>query len=82
MGASTRPIKLDGNEKVILTDKNAKEIKKQLIANWPKVLEHYEALSKAAKLYYENLLKGCKKALAIDVEWAGSGIIRGKIIIC
>ena len=66
---------LEGNEKVILTDKNAKEIKEQLIAKWPKVLEHYEALSKAAKLYYENLLKGCKKALAIDVGWAGSGAI-------
>ena len=66
---------LDGNEKVILTDKNAKEIKEQLIAKWPKVLGHYEALSKAAKLYYENILKGCKKALAIDVGWAGSGAI-------
>lgn len=66
---------LEDDAKVILTDKNAKEIKERLIVKWPDVLEHYEELSKAGKLYYRNVLKGSKKALAVDVGWAGSGAI-------
>ena len=66
---------LEGDNKVVLTDKNAKAIKEQLISKWQEVLEHYQELSKAGKLYYGKVLDGCARALAIDVGWAGSGAI-------
>ena len=56
-----------------LTEKNVKEIKESLIKQWQSVTDKYEELSQAGKLYYQSALSGCKKALAIDVGWAGSG---------
>ena len=60
---------------VYLSDKNIKEVKNNLIERWSEVLCHYEEASKAAKIYYQKVLKGCDKALAIDVGWAGSGAL-------
>lgn len=66
---------LKEDAKTVLTDKNAEAVKEALLARWSNVLEHYEGLRQAGKQYYSQVLKGCKKALAIDVGWAGSGPI-------
>lgn len=64
---------LEGDSQAYLTDKNAEEIKEALLARWQEVIEHYQNLSQAGKMYYEKVLSECQKALAIDVGWAGSG---------
>lgn len=61
--------------KTLLTDQNVEKIKKYFITNWERVLEHYKEQLKAGKLYYEEVLKDCKKVVAVDIGWAGSGAI-------
>lgn len=65
-------------EKVIgleaqLTDKNASDLVSVLQQHWNKVLKIYEPQHQAAKQYYSEVLKGCRKACAVDIGWAGSG---------
>ena len=56
-----------------LTDKNVKDVKEHLLKHWEYVTERYRELSEAGKLYYQTVLSRCKKVLAVDVGWAGSG---------
>lgn len=63
-----------GND-TYLTDKNAPVIKEYLLSHWEKVLSHYADSLSAGKKYYKKVLCGCKKVLAVDVGWAGSGAI-------
>ena len=58
-----------------LTDQNITNIKQYLIAHWETVLAHYEEQQVAGKLYYEKVLSGCKRVVAVDVVWAGSGAV-------
>ncbi|MGN0432256.1 MAG: HAD family hydrolase [Lachnospiraceae bacterium] len=58
-----------------LTDQNAWLIKEYLITHWEEVLAHYEEQLIAGKLYYEKVLAGCKRVVAVDVGWAGSGAV-------
>ena len=58
-----------------LTDNNAWLIKEYLIAHWEQVLAHYEEQLLASKAYYERVLAGCKRVVAVDIGWAGSGAI-------
>lgn len=58
-----------------LTDRNVKLVRKFLEANWNSVLEVYVPEHRAAKAYYAEVLKDCKKAVAVDIGWAGSGAI-------
>ena len=64
---------IEGDSQAYLTEKNVEEIKEALLVRWQEVIGHYQELSEAGKLYYKKLLCDCKKALAIDVGWAGSG---------
>lgn len=64
-----------------LTDKNAKAVKQNLLENWQRVIERYDELSKAGKLYYQKVLDGCKKVLAVDVGWAGSGAMTLDVLV-
>ena len=57
----------------LLTDKNAKELKDFLQANFGQVLHAYQDQMSAAKAYYQAKLSGCKHAVAVDIGWAGSG---------
>ncbi len=68
-----REAKIDRDTK--LTDQNAWMIKEYLIAHWEEVLAHYEEQLTAGKMYYEKVLKGCKRVVAVDVGWAGSGAV-------
>ena len=37
------------------------------------LIKKYKEQHKAAKRYYEDILTGCKRAVAVDIGWAGSG---------
>lgn len=56
-----------------LTDRNAARLRQFLEENWDRVSECYASEHRAAKNYYETVLGGCDKALAVDIGWAGSG---------
>lgn len=63
------------NRSSVLTDKNIARVKHFLDCHWEEVLESYAGEQKAAKVYFEEMLKGCCKAVAVDIGWAGSGAI-------
>lgn len=58
-----------------LTDRNVERVKKFLVRHWEEVLDHYKEQSEGGRLYYGEVLEGCKKAAAVDIGWAGSGAI-------
>lgn len=68
-------------EEAVLTDKNVEIVKAFLMQHWEEVLKHYEEQIAAGKEYYEPLLQGCKRVVAVDVGWAGSGAIALNYIV-
>lgn len=62
-------------EQTLLSDCNVEKVKNYLMKNWQFVLAHYEEQLQAGKLYYEEVLQDCKKVVAVDIGWAGSGAI-------
>ena len=56
-----------------LTGRNADRVKQFLLRRWEQVLERYEEQLEAGRQYYGELLIGCRKAVAVDIGWAGSG---------
>lgn len=56
-----------------LTDRNGYLLRQFIEAKWDQVLAHYSGQMEAAKCYYEILLGDAKKAVAVDIGWAGSG---------
>lgn len=58
-----------------LTYKNVEKIKKYLMDTWEQVLHHYEEQVKAGEIYFRSILRGCRKAAAVDIGWAGSGAV-------
>ena len=65
----------------VLTSKEADSVKEYLLEHWKEVLEHYEEQLEAGKEYYGKILNGCKRAVAVDVGWAGSGAISLNYIV-
>ncbi len=57
----------------LLTHKNAGSIQDYLEKHWSQVLAQYEPQRNASGQYYRALLKGCRRAAAVDIGWAGSG---------
>lgn len=57
----------------LLNEKNADVLVEFLLDNWQDVLKIYSKQEKPAKIYYQKILKNCKKVCAIDVGWSGSG---------
>lgn len=57
----------------IVTDKNCKELARYIIANKQRVLELYEPQTRGARRYFAEKLNGCRRVLAVDIGWAGSG---------
>lgn len=56
-----------------LTNRNAGTLKEFLENHWNEILNTYCQQNLKGKAYYEKILKGCRKAVAVDVGWAGSG---------
>ena len=58
-----------------LTDKNGYLLRRFIEAKWDKVLASYEGQMRAARRYYEEVLRGCSAVAAVDIGWAGSGAL-------
>lgn len=58
-----------------LTHKNLESVKSYVQRRWPDVLERYAPQAEAAGRYYAGLLRGCRRAAAVDIGWAGSGAV-------
>lgn len=63
------------SKKSELDEKTADEIKAYLKRNWETVLGHYKEQLDAGRKYYQEVLSGCQRAVAVDVGWAGSGAV-------
>ncbi len=58
-----------------LTDSNVNTLKHYLCDHWDEVLAHYQEQLAAGKIYFGKILSGSRKAVAVDIGWAGSGAI-------
>ena len=58
-----------------LTHKNGYLLRRFIEAKWSYVEEVYRGQDEAAHRYYGDILQGVKKAVAIDIGWAGSGAL-------
>ena len=58
-----------------LTDKNVETIKRYLNTSWNKIQDIYDEQRKAGKKYFSKVLEKCRKAIAVDIGWAGSGAV-------
>ena len=58
---------------VIIDNKNRHKLEKYILDNADKVAEGYKSDVQGAKRYFAQMLEGSRKALAVDVGWAGSG---------
>lgn len=56
-----------------LTQQNASLLRQFIEAKWDEVQQHYRGQSDAAGKYFESVLGTAKKAVAVDIGWAGSG---------
>lgn len=56
-----------------LTDKNGYLLRQFIEEKWDKVKDAYAEEQKAAKAYYNDVLKDCSRVAAVDIGWAGSG---------
>ena len=56
-----------------ITSSNLHALEQFVLENWNNILAVYEQEHAAAKQYYGEVLAGCKKAVAVDIGWAGSG---------
>lgn len=57
----------------LLTDKTGYLLRQFIESNWEEVSARYREQDAAAKRYYGKLLEGSRKAVAVDIGWAGSG---------
>lgn len=57
----------------IITEKNYRELGQFIVDNKEAVSEIYAPQGEGARKYFEKKIGGSKKALAVDVGWAGSG---------
>lgn len=69
----SRQLRLEESEEV--TDRNVMKIWSYLAENWDLLLGHYTEQLEAGKRYFKTILTGCKSAVAVDVGWAGSGVV-------
>lgn len=64
-----------------LTSANLESVKRLLTACWERVLACYQEEQEAAAAYYGRVLEGCRKAVAVDIGWAGSGAVALKTLV-
>lgn len=58
---------------IVVDDNNKAELEKYILDNAHRIAEGYQPDTKGAKRYFSQMLEGSRKALAVDVGWAGSG---------
>ncbi len=73
IGSEGKKVKLHLQDE--LTDKNVEILRTFLEENANRILSIYQQRDKAAKRYYAKMLNDTKRALLVDIGWAGSGAI-------
>ena len=63
------------NKDEVLTDKNVDGLKATIEECWGEVVSIYEPQLHGAQTYFSKIISNCKKAVAVDIGWAGSGAI-------
>ena len=64
-----------------LTDRNLEQVKAFFLAHWQETTEHYREQIVAGGEYFARILRGCERACAVDVGWAGSGAMALRCLI-
>ncbi len=59
----------------LLTGKNADKLKYFLLENFKEIISLYQNQMSGAASYFKEKLADCKKAVVIDIGWAGSGAV-------
>ncbi len=65
----------DLNANDMLKSSNCSKLKRFLDENHDAITEKYKEQDEYAREYYADILKGCSKAAAVDIGWAGSGAL-------
>lgn len=61
--------------KTLLTEQIANTIQQYLMKHWNEVISHYQEQISFGGHYYGKILQNCRKVVAVDVGWAGSGAV-------
>ncbi|WP_155834507.1 HAD family hydrolase [Butyrivibrio sp. FC2001] len=64
-----------------LTSNNKAKLRVFVESRWDEVISEYSVQQEAAKKYYEDALKGSKRAAVVDIGWAGSGFVSLKYLV-
>lgn len=65
--------KIRVTSETLLTDQNVQTVKRYLCTKTERISSIYKEQELAAKKYFEHILGDSKKAVAVDIGWAGSG---------
>lgn len=68
-------------QEVCLTSENVEKVKMFLEENWNNVLDIYQKEHIKAKKYFSKILENAKRAVAVDIGWAGSGAIAIRTLV-
>lgn len=66
---------------MLLTPENYDLVADTVRQCFPYIIQAYEAREEAAKIYFSDLLRGCKKVCIIDIGWAASGFSALKYLV-
>lgn len=64
-----------------LDDKNGYSLCKFIEVKWNKVVDAYSNQMEATKKYYQNVIGDCKRCVAVDIGWAGSGAMNLRYLV-
>lgn len=56
-----------------ITSGNVEQFCRAIDSLWEKVQQVYDSQQEGARRYWQTVLKGCRKACAVDIGWVGSG---------
>ena len=65
----------------VLTDRNAEALKEFLLEHYKEIENTYAGQNKAAKQFFSGLLSGVRRAVAVDIGWAGSGAMALRYLV-
>lgn len=65
----------------IINKNNMHELNKFLLENWDSVQEQNNKMLEPARIYFDKIIKDCRKVCAVDIGWRGSGAMGLKALI-
>ena len=71
----------DKPDEIVFTSGMEKDVRKVLTEHFHEITDKYKKEDIAAKRVWEKRLDGCKRAVAVDIGWAGTGAISIKHLV-